>query len=413
MKIYELLAGWMDNPETIGHIFVENSRGKEIISFSYTDDWLIKHPDFILDPDVFPMRGRQYIADNKSCFGFLSDTAPDRWGRKLIARRERIDAKKEHRSPRTLFESDYIFGVNDFGRTGGLRFRDTDTGEYVSTRNILAAPPITELRRLEQASLNLEDSKDPDEEKWFKDLIEPGSSLGGARPKANVLDENGNIWIAKFPSRSDDRNVGAWEMLLHDLQKKCGINVPDAQKLDISEAGSIFLVKRFDRIGTKRVHFSSAMTMLSETDNSNNQMGYLDIAGVIESICLNSESDLQELWARMVFNICTSNTDDHLRNHGFLYKNDGWTLSPAYDVNPDPENERLSLLIGDDNIKDLNAALEIADYFRYSSEEAKTKMSFIQKTIRNSWEKLADFYHISRAEQKSMKAAFEKAYATH
>ncbi len=183
--------------------------------------------------------------------------------------------------------------------------------------------------------------------------------------------------------------------------------------MDISDAGSIFLVKRFDRIGTKRVHFSSAMTMLSETDNSNNQMGYLDIAGVIESICLNSESDLHELWARMVFNICTSNTDDHLRNHGFLYKNDGWTLSPAYDVNPNPENERLSLLIGDDNIKDFNAALEIADYFRYNSEEAKTKISFIQKTIRNSWEKLADFYHISRAEQKSMKTAFEKAYANH
>ena len=410
MKSYELHAGWLNPHEKIGDIIVENSRGHEIISFAYADEWIIKYPNFILDPDIYPLRGRQYVSDSKPCFGFLSDTAPDRWGRKLIDRRERIDAKKENRSPKTLFESDYIFGVNDKGRTGALRFFDSDKEVYVSDRDILAAPPITELRRLEQASLNLENSKDPNEEKWFRDLIEPGSSLGGARPKANVVDEKGNMWIAKFPSKNDEINVGAWEMVLHDLQKKCNINVPDAMKLDLSDSGSTFLVKRFDRDGNKRIHFSSAMTMLGETDNSKNLIGYIDIAGVIETICKNPERNLKELWTRLVFNICSSNTDDHLRNHGFLYNGNGWELSPAYDVNPNPEKDRLSLLIGDDNIKDLNAAIEICEYFRYDIDEAKEKASSIQNIINESWRHIADYYHISRAEQNAMEIAFEQAY---
>ncbi|MCR4746802.1 MAG: type II toxin-antitoxin system HipA family toxin [Lachnospiraceae bacterium] len=406
MRIYDVHAGWMEPAEKIGEIFIENTRGKEIISFSYNESWLINHSDFILDPDIYHVIGRQYVPDGKACFGFLSDSAPDRWGRRLMDRRERIDAKKENRPRRKLLESDYIFGVNDFGRTGALRHYDPIRKIYVSERDILAAPPITELRRLEQASLNMEQSNDPDEEKWFMDLIEPGSSLGGARPKANVIDEKGNIWIAKFPSRNDDYNVGAWEMVMHDLQKLCGISIPDAQLLNISDAGSTFLVRRFDRNEGGRIHFASAMTMLGETDNSTNEIGYTDIAGVIETICVEPKKDLHELWDRMVFNICVSNTDDHLRNHGFLYHNGGWQLSPAYDVNPCPDNDRMSLLIGDDNLKNLDEALRISEYFRYSLESAGTRMNEIHDIILDNWRTLAKKYNISVFEQKRMENAF-------
>ena len=404
MNRIEIRCGWREKQEKIGDIYIENARGKEVISFSFGALWLKEYPDFFLDPDIYNMPGRQYPPSDKTCFGFLQDIAPDRWGRKLMDRREVIDAKKEARPIRKLLESDYILGVHDKGRTGGIRLWNQG---YLSDRNILAAPPMTELRKLEHASIKLESSDDKTEEKWFRDLIEPGSSLGGARPKANVTDERGNIWIAKFPSKNDDTDIGAWEMVTWELGKLCDIDVPEAKLMKFSENGSTFLTKRFDRNGEKRIHFASAMTMLGETDGSDSLSGYLDIAGAIERIGSNPDSDLKELWKRIVFNMCVTNADDHLRNHGFLLEENGWKLSPAFDVNPAYDQNTLSLLVGDDNSINIENALRVSEYFRLSETEAVNIVEKFKKTVSENWRKLAEKYKIPIKEQDLMRSAFE------
>ena len=235
-------------------------------------------------------------------------------------------------------ESDFILGVNDPGRIGGLRYYDPDNDVYMSDRNTMSAPPIEKLRDLENASLKMEDN-DKTEARWVKNLVDPGSSLGGARPKANVIDEKGELWIAKFPSKNDEMDIGAWEMTVHELAVKCGLNVPEACAMKLSSYGTTFLSKRFDRNKDSRIHFASAMTMLGQTDDSDDDTGYVDIAALIEEICVHPEADLHELWNRMVFNIVVSNTDDHLRNHGFIMTGSGWELSPGYDINPETDRD--------------------------------------------------------------------------
>ena len=252
-------------------------------------------------------------------------------------------------------------------------------------------------------SLMLESNK-TDEERWLNAILLPGSSLGGARPKSNVVDELGDMWIAKFPSRNDQMDVGAWEMVAHNLALRCGIQVPEARIMRFSEAGSTFLVKRFDRCAGKRIHFSSAMTMTGMEDME--PAGYLDLVGIIEQISYIPEKDLHELWNRMIFNICISNTDDHLRNHGFLLMDKGWSLSPAYDINPNIEKEEMSLFISETCRKDVGEALEIADFFRLTSKEALENVERIQKIIRCSWETEADRIRIPSGERESMKNAF-------
>ncbi len=404
---FEVHAGWLKTPERIGNCYIERARGNEVISFSFDVSWLAVHPDFLLDPDLMVTSGRQYPPDGKLCFGFLSDTAPDRWGRKLMARREVIDAKEEKRPRRTLMESDYILGVNDAGRIGAIRYYDPEKQIYLSDRSTLATPPIEKLRELENASLNLEDHDD-NEAKWVRNLVEPGSSLGGARPKANVVDEKGNLWIAKFPSKNDQTDIGAWEMTAHELAVKCGLHVPDARLMKLSSYGSTFLSRRFDRRGEERVHFASAMTMLGQTDDSDDDVSYVDIAAVIEEICAHPEEDLHELWSRMVFSLLISNTDDHLRNHGFLLSDVGWELSPAYDVNPSVDKEELSLGILNGHAKDPSEAMEAAEFFRLTKEEAKDRLKKMENIIEKNWRTVASDFGISRSEQDQMAAAFGK-----
>lgn len=410
-----IYAGWMLKEPLIGTADITVSRGKENISFEYDREWLSHCPALVLDPEIGSFRGRQFPPYSKNMFGFLSDASPDRWGRKLMDRREVISARKELRTIRKLFDSDYLLGVHDEGRVGGLRFKTRPQGNYLSDENVLAAPPMTELRRLENASLEYENNKDPYEEKWFRDLLAPGSSLGGARPKANVVDVDGSLWIAKFPSRNDRCNVGAWEMTVHDLAVSCGICVPDARIMHLSEYGDTFLVKRFDRRNslnlTERIHFASAMTMLGETDGTENPVSYLDIAEILEMYSASAEKDLHELWRRIVFNIAITNSDDHLRNHGFLLTEKGWVLSPAFDMNPVYDSTALSLNITmDDNTRDLNLALEVAPYFRYTDREAMEIIQEICKKIRDNWQRIAARYHIPREEQDLMSQAFTEAY---
>lgn len=406
MNGFEVIAGWLHPEQVIGHCVIERARGKEVISFSFDDVWLKDHPGFFLDPDIYAAPGRQYPPGDKPCFGFLSDIAPDRWGRKLMDRRERLDASAEDRSVRKLMESDYITGVHDLGRMGAIRLRSFENGEYISSRPTNAVPPMTMLRRLENASLQIEKRNQSATDKWFRDLFEPGSSLGGARPKANVMDEAGALWIAKFPSRHDMFNVGAWEMVVHELALLSDINVPEAKCMRLSDAGDTFLVKRFDREGERRIHFASGMTMLGRTDNAEISSDYTELAGVLEQIGSSPAEDLRELWRRAVFNSCVSNTDDHLRNHGFLLLEGGWRLSPAYDINPNYQGEYMALMMNGDDRCNTQRAVDASDFFRITRGDAVQYVTMVKNIVRDNWKKLAKKRGISNSECKEMEPAF-------
>jgi serine/threonine-protein kinase HipA len=393
----------------------ESIRGNEVFSFEYDDNWLHSDQLFVLDPDLNYYSGPQYLQDDKPNFGVFLDSSPDRWGRVLMRRREALLARMENRPQKNLMQSDYLLGVYDEHRMGALRFKESPDGPFLNDNREMAAPPWTSLRELEYASLQLEkdDSvEDPDYLKWLNLLTAPGSSLGGARPKASVLDKNNHLWIAKFPSRNDDVDVGGWEMVVHDLAVASGINMPDAIIQKFSGNQYTYISKRFDRQpGNKRIHFASAMTMLGRKDGDNYSTGlsYLDIAGfIMQSGDKNHvNADLHELWKRIVFNICVKNTDDHLRNHGFLLGKNGWKLSPAFDINPVPTGTGLTLNItDDDNSLDTELAMEVAEFFRVDTTLAKETINNIKKNIKN-WQKMATMYGLSKREQDLMSSAFE------
>lgn len=414
-RIIQVFADWqtMSEPQLIGFLSAIQIRGKEIFSFEYDKEWLRLNADkHNLDPDLKLYSGQQYLNDTKSNFGIFMDSSPDRWGRLLMRRREAAMARLEDRKEKLLFETDYLLGVYDQHRTGAIRFKTDDEGNFLSDNKVMAAPPFTSLRELEQASLNLEkaDSIDnPDYLKWLNMLIAPGSSLGGARPKASVMDSKNNLWIAKFPSNFDDRDTGAWEMVVNELAQKSGIQMAEAMIQKFSGRHHTYLTKRFDRISTtKRIHFASAMTLLGHSDGTDYQDGasYLHIAEFIMRNGANVERNLEQLWRRIVFNICVSNTDDHLRNHGFLLTNQGWTLSLAYDINPIETGTGLKLNISEnDNALDLDLALEVAPFFRIDQPQAKQIIAEIKKVI-STWQTVANKYKIGRNEQEMISRAF-------
>lgn len=353
--------------------------------------------------------GRQFLPFGKTLFGIFSDSCPDRWGRVLMKRREVINARKEGIKPRELQESDFLLGVYDESRIGALRFKIDENGSFISSDKDMATPPWTRLRSLEEAARAFEKDENALDEKWLKQLIGPGSSLGGARPKATIQDVDGSLWIAKFPSKHDEINSGAWEMVAHDLAILCNLDVPEARLEHFSKLGSTFLIKRFDRQGDRRIHFSSAMTMLGKVDGASSEdgSGYLDIASFIRSNGENPKNDLQELWKRIVFNMAISNTDDHLRNHGFLLSKSGWRLSPMYDTNPVPYGDTLSLNVSEtDNSISIDLALESAKYYELSNDGAIEISNSILSTVKENWEKLAVKYGISRNEIEYMRPAF-------
>ena len=240
-------------------------------------------------------------------------------------------------------------------------------------------------------------------------MLKPGSSLGGARPKATVEDEKGNLWIAKFPSKNDEYNVGAWEKVVHDLAKLCGLNVPESKIEKFSKDGSTFLVKRFDRDGKRRIHFASAMTMLGKSDGASSDDGssYIDIVDFIKAYGACPKEDLTELFKRIIFNMAVSNTDDHLRNHGFILTDKGWKLSPLYDVNPVPYGDTLSLNVDSyDNSISIDLAVSAADFYDIKPEDAQIYAKEIMSIVRNSWENLAQKYGINREQIEEMRPAF-------
>lgn len=415
-QIYVYENWTADVPMLIGCLYVSSGRSREVFSFEYDEAWIKQcieqnSPYVSLDPDLQFVRGRQYVPPEKPLFGMFSDSCPDRWGRLLMKRREAIQARKEKRKPRQLNESDFLLGVYDETRMGGLRFSLEKNGLFLSSDKSLAAPPWTTLRTLESSSLAFEHSTGEDEEKWLKQLLAPGSSLGGARPKATVQAPDGSLWVAKFPAQKDEWNVGAWEMVVHDLAAQCDLNVSEAHLETFSKNGSTFLSKRFDRVGAKRIHFASAMTLLGKTDGQGSDgAGYLDIVDFITSNGVRPKEDLRELWRRIVFSMMVSNTDDHLHNHGFLLTKNGWVLSPLYDVNPNVYGTSLSLNVSpDDNTINPELALEVSPFYGMKKSEAQDELKKIADTIHRSWRMLASNYQLTRAEIELMAPAFELA----
>jgi len=407
-------AGWgeFEMPQFIGTLFSSYSRGKEIFSFEYDKNWLQSSFAQEIDPDLGLYHGIQYLRDEKSNFGVFLDSSPDRWGRVLMDRRESILSRMENRPRRNLNESDYLLGVFDEQRMGALRFKETASGDFLNDNRNFATPPWTSIRELEQASYQLENElldDSPELLKWLYMLLAPGSSLGGARPKAGVRNTDGSLWIAKFPSKEDQYDVGAWEMVINELAQMAGLNVAQAVAKPFYGKRHTFLTKRFDRTSAgKRLHFASAMTLLGYTDGVSFQEGasYLELAEFITRKGANVNWDLEELFRRIVFSICVSNTDDHLRNHGFLLTPNGWTLSPAYDMNPNPKGAGLKLNISaHDNSLDLALAAEVASFFRLTDAQAAV---IIQNTVEvvSKWRQTAMKYKISRDEQYQMKSAF-------
>ncbi len=402
-----------DAPILLGRLYVDIIKGGENYSFEYDDKWLMNTQLSVsLDPDLSTYGGRQFPS-GRAIFGIFADASPDRWGRVLMMKRERLQAEREARKPRKLNDSDFLLGVYDETRMGGIRFKLEQEGAFLSDDKETAAPPWTTLRTLEEASRQFENDSAGLNEKWLNQLIRPGSSLGGARPKATVVDTEGHLWIAKFPSKNDDNNTGAWEKVVHDLARMCGLNVPESKLETFSKLGSTFLVKRFDREGDKRIHFASAMTLLGKTDGASAVDGssYLDLASIIKSGGCNPKNDLVELWKRIVFNMAVSNTDDHLRNHAFILKKNGWTLSPLYDVNPVPYGDELSLNVNeDDNRISIPLAIETAYRFNIDKKDAEKMAREIIETVKSNWEKFAVKYNIPHGKIEDMRPAFSACY---
>lgn len=395
-------------PSLIGCLYAESLRGKEICSFEYSPSWLTGHPGLLsLDPDLQLFSGRQFTPMNKPMFGIFSDSCPDRWGRLLMDRLEAILARQESRKPNVLLETDYLLGVHDEARMGALRFSLQEGGPFLSCESDTAAPPWTTLRSLEEASLAFEKDDDITNNRWLRMLLAPGSSLGGARPKATVKAPDNSLWIAKFPSKHDEYDSGAWEQVVHELAKACELNVPESRLERFSDAGSTFLVKRFDRQAGRRIHFASALAMLGKTDGDSSASNYLDLVQFLTAHGASAREDLKELWRRIVFSMAVSNTDDHLRNHGFLLTPAGWRLSPMFDVNPEPKGNFLSLNVTlDDSRMDPALAIEAASFFGFSKDEAAKEAKRILTVVGSAWRPVAESWGLSRHSQEAMAPAF-------
>ncbi|MGB8704639.1 MAG: HipA domain-containing protein, partial [Gillisia sp.] len=372
-------------------------------------EWLARGSYQLLDPDINFFSGPQYPADKEN-FGIFLDSMPDTWGKTLMKRRAAQEARAKNEKIPKLYEIDYLLGVFDESRMGALRFKTDREGPFLDNDTMNPTPPWSSLGDLQEAVDHIEsDSKNDAVRKWLAVLVAPGSSLGGARPKANVLDKNGDLWIAKFPSKMDTIDKGAWEFLTYQLALDCGVKMAESKIKRISGSYHTFLTKRFDREDGKRIHFSSAMTMTGNTEESLKTFNpsYLDIVDVIENYGMNVEENLHQLWRRIVFNIAVSNTDDHLRNHGFIMNEKGWELSPAYDINPSVEKDGLALNIDiDDNALDFDLAIGVGEYFRLSEEEMNKVIEEVISSVKR-WEYWAKHLGIAKKEQLLMEPAFK------
>ncbi len=404
---------WLKEIELIGELGYESLRGSDSYAFRFDERWLGAHGDILLSDDLNNYPGQQYTLPSKDVFGCFSDALPDRWGRVLLTRREQIQAVEENRPLRRLTSFDYLVGIDDFSRMGGFRFKEDINGDFINTCQELRIPPITDIHELIVASIEVEKCEDgnilPDK-KWIAQLVQPGSSLGGARPKASVVDINKSLYVAKFPSRKDNYDVGLWEYFCHLLATEAGVNAAATKVVQANNKYHTLLSRRFDRTPDgRRIHFASAMTLLglSDGDNASNGHGYLDIVDFILQNCTNVDQNLQELYRRVAFNICVGNTDDHFRNHGFLLTAKGWTLSPAYDMNP-TQNDYQSILINSaTNKSDLDILLNSCEEYMLNYEKASRIISEVKSAVA-SWRGIASRIGIANREIAIFEQRFDK-----
>ncbi len=385
---------WTEGPVLLGTLFYEDLHGTPKYDFEFNRTWLINHPNVSFSESLAPVIARQTLLDGKGNFGFLSDVLPDFWGKLLLTRNEELEATKRKRKPQPLSALDQIERIDDFTRIGALRFKNSPDGAFLNEESTLAVPPLTSLRELAHAAKEIEKSELKNslpKEKWLRQLLEPGSSLGGARPKATVTDTDGNLWIAKFPSVNDTHDFGGWEAFTYRMARAAGIEVSESKLLEHDAKHHIFLVKRFDRKEKKRIHFASSMTLLGlkDGDGATTGHGYLDIVDAILENSSNVEENLEELYRRVAFNIAIGNTDDHFRNHGFLLTAKGWTLSPAYDMNPTLNRHQSLLINGQTDTSDIEILRTSAKDYMLTQEKADEIIRAVLKAMKN-WEDTAN-----------------------
>ena len=436
MKILYVYADfdWLDEPMLVGELGYESLRGSDSYSFRYDNDWLRQYGSLFLSADINNYPGQQYTQPGRDIFGCFSDALPDRWGRLLLNRREQILAMEEKRPVRKLSSFDYLMGIDDYSRMGGFRFKEPmeqrepssslewpsrdrgrrsqkQDGEFINSEKSLRIPPLTDIRALVAASMEIEKSEELNqlpEKKWLLQLVHPGTSLGGARPKASVMNDEGLLCVAKFPSRNDDYDVGLWEHHSHLLAKEAGVVAAETSIIETGEKYHALLSKRFDRTAEgRRKHFASALTLLGLTDGCDAKTGngYLDIVDFILQNCCDVEQNLRQLYRRVAFNIAIGNSDDHFRNHGFLLTPRGWTLSPAYDMNPTLNEYQALLINSTTNHADLQVLLDSSEEYMIGKDEAVRIIEEVKAGVRH-WKSIATRLGIARRE----KDVFEQVY---
>ncbi len=390
----------------VGRMWTHMRQGRESASFEYEKSWLNLPERFSLEPALTIGPGQFHTATGRAIFESMGDSAPDRWGRLLMRRAERHRAHQAKETPRTLREIDYLLGVDDEARQGALRFATKLEGSFLAVYGTKKIPPLIGLPKLLSATERIISETESDRD--LRLLLAPGSSLGGARPKASIRDKDGSLAIAKFPSKDDETSVVLWEALALMLAEKAGISVP-VWRLENIMSKPVLIIRRFDREGSHRIPFLSAMSMLGARDNDTRS--YLELVDVLRKYGTSPAKDMEALWRRIVFNILVSNTDDHLRNHGFLWHGpSGWKLSPAYDLNPVPSDIKPRILSTNIDLHDgtasLKLALEVASYFDISSEKAHIIALEVGQVV-TQWKKLAAKLGLSSREMSRMESSFE------
>lgn len=394
---------WLDKSLLVGELGYESLRGSNSYSFKFDNDWLRQYGSIFLSADINNYPGQQYTQPGRDIIGCFSDALPDRWGHLLLNRREQLLAAEEKRPIKKLSSFDYLMGIDDFSRMGGFRFKQSPDGEFINCEKPLRIPPLTDIRALVAASMEIEKSEEHNqlpEKKWLLQLVHPGTSLGGARPKVGVINNDGSLCIAKFPSRNDDYDVGLWEHHSHLLAKEAGVIAAETSIISTEDKHHVLLSKRFDRTDNgRRKHFASAMTLLGFTDGCDAKTGngYLDIVDFILQNCCEVEANLRQLYRRVAFNIAIGNSDDHFRNHGFLLTPRGWTLSPAYDMNPTLNEYQALLINSTTNHADLDLLLHSAEEYMISKEEAQQIIKEVKEGIK-SWRTIATRLGIAKRE---------------
>jgi serine/threonine-protein kinase HipA len=394
-------------PLLAGRLWTRARGGRQNATFEYDRAWLEYKDRFSLEPVLEAGPGPFHTGGDRPLFGAIGDSAPDRWGRVLMRRAERRRAEQAGETPRTLMERDHLLMVSDEARQGALRFSTTEGGPFLAPgQDGIPIPPLVDLPKLLSAADRIAGDSDDDED--LRLLLAPGSSLGGTRPKASVRDRDGSLMIAKFPHRNDEIDLVRWEAAALTMAARAGIMVPD-WRLEIILDKPVLLLRRFDRTDGVRVPFLSAMSMLGATDNETHS--YLEFVDALRQYGAAPQADMHALWRRIVFSIMISNTDDHLRNHGFLYQDaDGWRLAPAYDMNPVPVDIKprvLSTAIDlDSGEASVELALSVAEYFELDREEATGIISQVGAAV-SGWREVAPGLGIGREETGRMESAFE------